>query len=158
MRCHRISALVLAVGAMAAVVALPARAADELLMKDADGNPVRWSEWLDKQAPAAVLVWSSWVPQSRAVAERFPAIQRVCSDRGLTMVVVDVQESYEAASSVLRGRGATWLHDRHGAILKQYRVIQVPALVVMDRNGEIMGRLDPTPEAVAEWEGEKGRR
>ena len=68
-------------------------------------------------------------------------------------VVVDVQEDFEAAEKALSGRGFEWLHDRHGAILKEYRLIEVPILVIVDSEGRLEARLSPDPGAVAEWAG-----
>jgi hypothetical protein len=44
-----------------------------------------------------------------------------------------------------------WLHDRHGMILKEYRVTRVPAVLVVARDGRLLDRLDPSPEAIAAW-------
>jgi hypothetical protein len=116
-----------------------------------DGRAVRWQQWLDENGPAAVLVWASWAPRAGAVMERLEDLAGACRARGLSPVVVDVQEPMEDARAALDGRGVTWLHDRHGAVLKRHRVIRVPALIVVDRKGVVLGRLEATPEAVRRW-------
>jgi hypothetical protein len=118
---------------------------------DAVGNPVDWPEWVSERAPVAVLVWSTWVPESRETASNFDALRRACGERELDFVVVDVQEPHDSARRVLDALGVTWLHDRHGAMLKHYRVIRLPVLLVVDSNGEVIGRLEATPEAVESW-------
>jgi hypothetical protein len=66
-------------------------------------------------------------------------------------VIVAVQEGFDEAATVLERSRAPWLHDRHGAILKEYRLIEVPGLIVVDGQGRVEAKLDPTPAALAEW-------
>jgi hypothetical protein len=123
-------------------------------LMDAVGNPVDWPAWVTERAPLAVLVWATWVPESRETASNFDAVRRACGERGLDFVVVDVQEPLDSARRVLDALGVTWLHDRHGVMLKHYRVIRVPALLVIDSNAEVIDRLEATPEAVNSWQRE----
>jgi hypothetical protein len=118
-----------------------------------DGHSFDWHQWLSDSGPAAVLVWSTWAPESAAVLERLDAIERACGERGLTLVLVDVHEEFEDARTALADQQVLWVHDRHGAVLKKLRVFRVPALVVVDAGGEIRERLEPTVEALLQWEG-----
>ncbi|HOC43605.1 MAG TPA: redoxin domain-containing protein [Thermoanaerobaculales bacterium] len=149
MRCRRNTAWVLA-----AVVALatggPCGAA-ELTLADPAGIAVRWSDWVEANGPAAVLVWASWAPGGEAVVAGLADLAEAARARGLTLVVVDVQEEAAAAAAVLVGQAVPWLHDRHGAILKSYRLTQLPTLVVVDRAGRALGTLDADPEALRGW-------
>jgi hypothetical protein len=65
--------------------------------------------------------------------------------------VIAVQESFEASQKSLEGSGTTWFHDRHGLILKEYRVIELPALLVVDTEGTVIARLEPNQEALQTW-------
>jgi len=78
-------------------------------------------------------------------------LSKACADAGLHLVVLDVQESLEDGRSALGGREVGWLHDRHGALLKKYRVIEVPSLLLVTAEGEQLAKLDATPEAVRVW-------
>jgi hypothetical protein len=68
------------------------------------------------------------------------------------MVIIAVQEPIEDSRQAL-GSGPGWLHDRHGSILKAYRVIRVPAMLVVDSDGRVLERLEALPEAVDAWRG-----
>jgi hypothetical protein len=126
--------------------------AAELTLAGPDGGAVRWSEWLQANGPAAVVVWASWAPGADEVADELDQMGVAARSQQLTLVVVGVQESAEEAARVLGRSGAPWLHDRHGAILKEYRLIRVPILVVVDRQGEVLARLEPSAEALRAWQ------
>jgi thiol-disulfide isomerase/thioredoxin len=132
---------------VALAAALPAGAAD-LALTAADGSPVRWSEWLAANGPAAVLVWASWAPDAPSALDGLAELGEAARGHGLKLVVVAVQEEMEAARRGLEGTGVTWLHDRHGAILKQYRLIELPVLVIVDQGGRELSRMTPSAESL----------
>jgi hypothetical protein len=138
--------------AVLAVTAVGAAAAD-LHLTAADQTPVRWNQWLADRGTCAVLVWASWAPGAEADQRIWSSLERAATERGLPLVVIAVQESFADANRALAGAEVTWLHDRHGAVLKEYRVIEVPSLIVVDGEGTLRARLDPTAEALAEWRG-----
>ncbi|MBD3853329.1 MAG: hypothetical protein IFK91_03010 [Acidobacteria bacterium] len=129
----------------------PAEAADPPLADGVSGAPIAWSDWVSKRGPVAVLVWASWAPGADAVIERWDEIVEECSGSGLHPVVVVVQESLADGRAALGARDVPWIHDRHGALLKQHRVIRVPSILVVSAEDEALARLDPTAEAVAGW-------
>jgi hypothetical protein len=146
--------------AVALIVALfwaggPASAQSSTIVKDSAGTPVEWDDWIDSRAPAAVLLISSWAPESGRTLDRLAELERVCASRDLDLVIVVVQETFGDARAALGGvRDVPWLHDRHGALLKRYRVIKVPAVVIVDDEGAAVGRVDASPEAVSAWDPE----
>jgi hypothetical protein len=127
-----------------------AEAAD-LIVVQPDGSPIRWQEWLEANGSAAVLVWSSWLPAGPDALESVTALERAAGEAGLDFVVVGVQESFEDTAARLRPSGVDWLHDRHGSILKEYRLIDLPAVLVVDPAGKALARLKPTAEALRAW-------
>jgi len=148
-RCDVGGVVLILVLAMAAVPL----AAGGVDLRYPDGTPVPWEKWVAKTAPVAVVVWSSWQPRAAGVLKNHAALERACSAKGLRLVFVDVVETLEAGRKALAGSGVTWLHDRHGSLLKRCRVVKVPSLVVIDRSGEVVARLEPTAEAVGAWSG-----
>ncbi|HSN56888.1 MAG TPA: thioredoxin-like domain-containing protein [Candidatus Sulfomarinibacteraceae bacterium] len=135
----------------AAALALPAVAADPPLVYGVSGAPVGWSDFLARRGPLVLLVWSSWAPESAEVLDRSEELSRAAGERGLQMVLLDVQEPLEDARRALNASRLEWLHDRHGALLKTYRVIAVPSVIIVSPQGEALARLDPSPEAVRDW-------
>lgn len=130
-----------------------ASAADPRLVDGVSGAPIAWSDWVAKRGPVAVLVWASWAPNAEATMDRHAGLATACADSGLHLVVLDVQETLEDGRAALDGREIGWLHDRHGALLKRYRVIEVPSLLLVGEDGEPLTKLDATPEAVRGWSG-----
>jgi hypothetical protein len=132
-----------------AVVA-PTAAADPPLVDGVSGAPVAWTGWVAKRGPVAVLVWASWAPRAEAVMDEYEEIAEACASLKLHLVVLDVHESLEDGRAALGPHGVSWIHDRHGALLKQYHVIKVPSLVLLSADNQPSARLEPTAAAVLE--------
>jgi hypothetical protein len=128
-------------------------AAEPRLVDGVSGAPITWKDWVAKRGPVAVLVWASWAPTAEAAMDRHSDLAKACADAGLNLVVLDVQETLEEGRAALGGRDVGWLHDRHGALLKRYRVIDVPSLLLVAEDGEELAKLEPTPGAIRGWSG-----
>jgi CheY-like chemotaxis protein len=133
---------------LATAISSTAAAADPQLVDGVSGAPIVWSDWVAKRGPVAVLVWASWAPQSASVAASYQAFAKAGREAGLHMVLLDVQEPLADGRKALSGSSVNWIHDRHGALLKQYRVITVPSVIVISADGELQQRLEATPEAL----------
>ncbi len=120
-------------------------------LTNAAGQPVDWAQWLADNGPAAVVVLASWAPEAERVERDLPALARMCGERNLGLAVVGVHEPLKDTRSAMEGRGVTWFHDRHGSILKAYRLIRVPVMVILKPDGTVSARLDPSPAALADW-------
>lgn len=116
-----------------------------------DGGLVEWSSLVERHGPVAVLLWSSWAPGGRAVLASCEDLAGEARRRGLSFLVVDVQEPVQAARRALAGSGLAWVHDRHGRLLRRYRVFHIPALLVVARDGAVLARLEPEPGALEAW-------
>jgi hypothetical protein len=99
----------------------------------------------------ALLVWASWSPGAEQALSGREDLERACGAAGLTLMVLDVQETLEDGRKALAARDVAWIHDRHGALLKEYRIIEVPSLVLVGDDGSVLGRIDPTADAVRVW-------
>lgn len=127
-----------------------AASAADLHLSTPERSPVRWSEWLAEHGPCAVLVWASWAPGAGDSLRAARELDGIAASRDLDLVIVAVQEEFDAAGQSLAGGVTPWLHDRHGGILKEYRLIAVPSLIVVDRQGQLLARADdPTPAGLA---------
>lgn len=130
-----------------------ATAADPPLVDGVSGAPVVWSDWISKRGPVAVLVWASWAPNSETTMDRYQEIAAACRDSGLHLIVLDVQESLEDGRTALASRKVSWLHDRYGGLLKQYRVIVVPSLLLVAADGAPLAKLEASAGAIRGWSG-----
>jgi hypothetical protein len=128
---------------------LDAQVPAEVSLSAPDGASVSWSARLEARGPCAVLLWGSWLPESDSVLAEVPDLQRIASERGLDLVVVAIQEPREVSRSALGNLGVSWLHDRHGSMLKVLQVFEVPRLVVVADDGTVRARIEPSAGALA---------
>jgi hypothetical protein len=138
----------MAVAAVVVLLAGSSAAAADLALTDPAGRAVDWSEWIRANGPAAVLVWASWAPGAEAAVDGLGALAEAARSQSLKLVVVDVHEELEAARRGLDRTGVPWLHDRHGSILKEYRLIRLPILVVVDPDGRAFATIDPSADTL----------
>ena len=122
--------------------------AADLTLTDPAGETVQWSQWIATNGPAAVLVWSSWAPGGGAAIEGLAELGEAARSQGLKLVVIDVHEELEAARRSLDPTGVRWLHDRHGSILKEYRLIRLPILMAVDQNGRAFATIEPSADSL----------
>ena len=118
------------------------------------GNPVVWSSWVSENAPVAVLLWASWEPDADKVLADLDSIADAAKSRNLGFVVVAVQEPLEEATESLGSAGVDWLHDRYGRLLKDYRVVSIPRLLILSDDGRVVERLGADPASLKTWGGE----
>lgn len=133
--------------------ASPASAADLRLVDGVSGAPVTWSDWVGRRGPVALLVWASWTPDAALALAGYGGLAAACEEKGLHLVVLDVQETLEDGRKALANLDGGWLHDRHGVLLKQYRVIEVPSLLVVAADGGLLEKMEASPDAVRAWSG-----
>ncbi len=125
-----------------------AASAAEIVLTTPEGERVVWSSWVGERGPLVVLLWASWVPRSAETLDQLDELSRAARQDGLDLVVVAVQEPLEDAEDGLAGLDLVWLHDRYGELLKEYRVVTVPRLVIVDRDGRKQRTLPPDPAAL----------
>jgi hypothetical protein len=135
----------------AVLTSLPLAGADLPIADGVSGAPLVWSDWVAKRGPVAVVVWASWAPGAENVIRQHRQLVEASRDAGLELVLLDVQESLEDGRKALAGTEISWIHDRHGALLKHYRVIDVPSILVVDVDGSLRQRLPVAPEALRSW-------
>lgn len=102
------------------------------------------------QGSHVLVVWASWSPRCRDIAERVEAIEGRWSGKA-RVATVDFQEDAEAVEQFLRGKSMrvpVYL-DRDGAFSKSLEVTTLPGLVVV-RDGKVrfQGRLPADVDAL----------
>jgi hypothetical protein len=114
---------------------------------------VTWSDWVSRRGPVALLVWASWTPGATLALAEYRDLAAACEEKGLRLVVLDVQETLEDGRKALANHDGGWLHDRHGVLLKEYRVISVPSLLMVAADGQLLEKMEASPDAVRAWGG-----
>jgi hypothetical protein len=138
----------------AALGAPAAGEAADATVTSPDGATVIWSEWLHEHGPVALVLWSSWAPGADETLLQLDALAEAAGQRRMELVLVAVQEPFEDASRALGGVGIPWFHDRFGRLLKDCRVVAIPALVVVAADGRVAARLDPDAASLRGWKAE----
>jgi hypothetical protein len=135
------------------VAALDASAVEPRLVDGVSGAPIAWSDWISRRGPVALLVWASWTPDADSALAGYRGMEAACQERGLHLIILDVQETLADGRKALAGYDGSWLHDRHGVLLKQYRVISVPSLLLVADDGGLLAKMEASPEAIRSWGG-----
>ena len=99
---------------------------------------------------AIVVVWASWSPRSRGIAERVGALAARWGGRA-RVVTVSFQEDGAAVERFLAGKslGAPVCLDPDGTFSRKYNVATLPGLVVL-KDGQVAyhGKLPDDPDSV----------
>jgi hypothetical protein len=139
---------------LAAVLALlvPAVAAqDPPVLSSPGGGTVDWLGWLAEHGRTAVVLWASWTPGAKAALEESGPLDLACREAGLSLVLIAVQEPIEDSRRELARLPFDWLHDRHGSMLKRYRQIRLPTLVVVGGDGTLETELPVSAAELRRW-------
>lgn len=99
---------------------------------------------------AIVVVWASWSPRSRGIAERVGALASRWGGRA-RVVTVNFQEDGAVVEHFLGGKGlgAPVCLDPDGNFSHNYKVATLPGLVVL-KDGQVVysGKLPDDPDSV----------
>lgn len=144
----------LGVTALAAVLALSALAlparAQEVSLSCLGGGSLSDADL--SRGTTIVVVWASWSPRSRDVAQRVGALSQRWGSRARVMTV-NFQEDGPAVQKFLAGKslGAPVCLDPDGAFSRKYNVATLPGLlVVKDGNVTYRGKLPDDADAAIE--------
>ena len=83
-------------------------------------------------------------------------VHKELNHKGLTVLAVNVQENRDRVANWVKATNVTSLIllDADGAVAQVYGVTGTPTVVLIGRQGELIGRAGGSRE----WTGEKGRR
>ncbi len=147
----------LAAGAMAAFLVRPERKpVVDLSFQDGEGKPLKISDW--KGRVVLVNLWATWCAPCRKEMPDLARLQTELGSKDFEVVAISVdRKGVEASSAFLSETGAGNLKlyvEPTTAILNDLQAIGLPATVLLDRQGNEIGRLlGPadwgSPEAVA---------
>jgi thiol-disulfide isomerase/thioredoxin len=147
----------LATGALTAFVVKPKRpVVAELKFTDASGQAKSLGDWRGRVV--LVNLWATWCAPCRKEMPSLAALQRQMGSKDFQVVAISLdRKGAAAAGAFLAETKATDLAlylDQSGATLEQLQAIGLPASVLIDRQGNEIGRmLGPadwsSPEAVA---------
>ena len=96
-----------------------------------------------------VVVWASWSPRSRGIAERVGALASRWGGRARVMTVNFQEDGAAVERFVGRGLGAPVCLDPDGTFSHNYKIATLPGLVVL-KDGQVVysGKLPDDPDSV----------
>jgi thiol-disulfide isomerase/thioredoxin len=146
-RASRRLAVALLAAAVALLAALPGRA-EEVNLACLGGSHLSDADLA--HGVTVVVVWASWSPRSRDIAERVSALSQRWGGRA-RVVAVSFQEERQGVERFVAGKsfGAPVCLDPDGAFSHKYNIASLPGLVVV-RDGQVVhrGRLGDDADQV----------
>lgn len=118
-----------------------AERAPDFVLKDLNGRKYRLSDFRGKQ-PVLIIFSTTWCAFCKAEIPHFKAIHSAYAKRGLEVVNVDIQESKEKVSKFTAQHGLPYrvVLDEEAAVSGIYDIRGVPAMVLIDQDGNIVCR------------------
>ena len=134
----------LATGALAAFLVKPERKpVPDIAFQDGDGKPMKLSNW--KGRVALVNLWATWCAPCRKEMPDLAKLQKELGSDQFEVVAISVdRKGVEAASAFLKETGAGSLKlyvEPTTAIVNELQAIGLPVTVLVDRQGNEIGRL-----------------
>lgn len=113
--------------------------APDFILKDLDGGPFRLSDQRGK--PVLLIFGTTWCPACRDEIPRLKDIYARYAMRGLIIVNIDIRESRDKVSRYADENELPYrlLLDENGAVAERYGIVGVPALILLDEAGRIVG-------------------
>ena len=116
----------------------------ELEMKDMEGNPVKLSQWAGKGNCVLIDLWASWCGPCRQEMPNVVDNYKKYHDKGFEIVGVSFDSNGDAWKKAVNDLGMTWpqMSDLKGwesIGAKAYGITSIPASVLLDGEGKIIG-------------------
>jgi peroxiredoxin len=121
--------------AVASGAVVPGQPAPDFGLKNAAGENLRLSEW---RGEVVVLVfWADWCGRCSDQQQELAKLQRKYGGRGVRVVAVNIDRDGNAAREAAARSELLVLHDRDGAVARQYELSNLPMTVFVDAHGTV---------------------
>jgi thiol-disulfide isomerase/thioredoxin len=120
-------------------------------LRTISGAPFSLSDLL-AQGPAVLVFWNSWLPHSDEFTELLPEVAAAAKRHGWRALVVIFQDESAEAPRKLRGTDGELpvVLDRRGELVRRFKVTRAPAVLLVEKDGEVRARSGPDPARVRE--------
>lgn len=117
----------------------PGSDAPALEITGRDGRPFKLAEALGK--PVVITFWADYVPQSDKTLQRLQDLQDGGGEVGLKVVVlalVDYGQAPDLDEMAQQERYSFVLSQGNSDIANRFRITELPAVIVLDRQGKVV--------------------
>lgn len=115
----------------------PLAAAADFTLPQLNGEPISLSSLRGRTV--IMEFWATWCAPCRYSTPSLEAVYRRYKDRGVTVLLINQGEAAEQIRAWSGKRfTAPMLLDRDGAVASRYRVVGIPRLFILDRDGNIV--------------------
>jgi peroxiredoxin len=113
-------------------------AAPDFSLKDLQGKTFQLSKYFGK--PVLLFFGTTWCPACRAEIPAYKEIYATYSPKGLEVVYINIGESIKRVTRFAKTNSLSYrvLLDEDENVSDNYRVITVPTLILIDKEGNIL--------------------
>lgn len=117
--------------------------AQDFMLKDLSGGKFLLSE--QRGQPVLLIFATTWCPTCRTEIPHYKKIHETYAGRGLVVANVNIQESGDKVSRFAEKYQIPYkvLLDETGRVAEAYRIVGVPSMILIDREGRILSRQYP---------------
>jgi peroxiredoxin len=115
-------------------------AAPDFTLKNLSGQTFKLSS--HKGKPVLLIFIATWCPSCRSELPHYQNIYETYGQKGLEVVMIDIQESKETVSRLASRYRIPYriLLDEQGNVAGTYGIIGVPAMILIDKDGKVLSR------------------
>jgi len=115
-------------------------AAPDFSLKNLSGQNFKLSS--QKGKPVLLIFITTWCPTCRSEIPHYKKIYETFGKHSLEVAMIDIQESRETVSRFASKHQIpfTVLLDERGDVAASYGIVGVPAMILIDRDGNILSR------------------
>jgi peroxiredoxin len=116
------------------------KAAPDFSLKNLSGQNFKLS---GQKGKFVLLIFiTTWCPSCRSEIPHYKSIYETYGEKGLEVAMIDIQESRETVSRYASRHQIpfTILLDEKGDVSGSYGIVGVPAMVLIDRDGNVLSR------------------
>jgi peroxiredoxin len=115
--------------------------APDFILKDLNGNKIKLQDLRGKVV--FLNFWATWCPSCRLEMPSMEKLHEEFGNQGLVVLAINYREKAEEINAFFKEHRVTFtaLLDEHGRALELYRAWSLPTTYLINRNGEIVGKV-----------------
>jgi thiol-disulfide isomerase/thioredoxin len=113
----------------------------DFILKDLNGNKIKLQDLRGKVV--FLNFWATWCPSCRLEMPSMEKLHEEFGNQGLVVLAINYREKAEEINAFFKEHRVTFttLLDEQGRSLELYKAWSLPTTYLINRNGEIVGKL-----------------